>query len=230
MIAAGIKVSWALTEDGRVFAWGKNVGGAPGRHSFVPMFLFARPKTSEDPYTELFGSYSTAFLRTTCNQLYSWGENNLGECGIDSRSHIIYQPRLVNFDYKDESIKSVVMYQEKPKDHIYAILSENNQVYAWGNGRRSPELVDLRTRKKVASLLSVGSDIVIFFEDMTATLFSQLRPYEEPRYFPIEDLAQQLSQYCECSKSYKLVIKTNDDEDRLALRSTTNCPRQERFR
>ena len=79
-IAAGYDVNVALTRNGNVWTWGKDV---------LPR------KVEIAPAADISLKFSHVLCLTKNNRLYAWGDNQKGECGQDNQSNSIEQPTLV---------------------------------------------------------------------------------------------------------------------------------------
>lgn len=150
-VAAGKNHAFALDNKGDLWAWGKNYYGELGHgnreNSIVPqkVKLFRTVKKNGVETQEVVkvkkivagDSFSLAI--STAGELYAWGNNNTGQCGIGDpsiKSLTIptkiktYQPTIGT-----NVLLPKVLYIAAGQDHGLAVLA-TGEVVAWGNNKK----------------------------------------------------------------------------------------------
>ncbi|MDR0520073.1 MAG: InlB B-repeat-containing protein, partial [Clostridiales Family XIII bacterium] len=129
-MASGYGLCLALTENGKLYAWGKNNSGQLGKGT-IDDNLHCVPEPI-DP--SLFGgekiaaisaAYYNGFALTESGRLYSWGDNDWGQIG-DGTNHT-KNPTPTAISVGGEKVKSI----SSGMSHCLA-LTESGKVYAWG--------------------------------------------------------------------------------------------------
>ena len=124
-VAAGGKFSLALDADGQLWGWGHNE------------FNTLSPTTAQDQYTPVkidTGDIDIAYvdacgasvvLLDTEGTLWTWGNNDMQQCGYDTRGKVSPTPRAV-------PLPLPVTYVAAYSSQTYAILSDGS-LWSWGN-------------------------------------------------------------------------------------------------
>ena len=134
--SGGYFVKMALSDDGRVFAWGDNRYGTVG----LPSPLTGGPAKSGPnevtnagalvgkTVTDIFASQATAFALTSEKSLVCWGYSGEGQLGFD-----IYPPPLVPtaFPHLGGTVEKVM----GGGGTLFA-LDTSGRLWAWGIGHR----------------------------------------------------------------------------------------------
>ncbi|PHZ16239.1 uncharacterized protein RHIMIDRAFT_310820 [Rhizopus microsporus ATCC 52813] len=166
-IAAGANHSLALTNRGRVYAWGYGAQGQLARR-ISPRFEknWLRHDSIGLKKVKLIGAGSYHSLAvTTDNKLYAWGLNNYKQCCDDERQ-FIFKPILVPLSENFGEIVSV-----QGGEHHTLILTKSGEVYAYGRG----DAYQLGLQQDVLESLKVtSSDSAFRFYVPTPTLVSSL--------------------------------------------------------
>lgn len=158
-LAAGDISSYALTSDGRVFAWGSNNNGQLGsgladtdRHSTPTLVAGA---LSGQDVVQVSASGSTVLARTASGTVYAWGSNSSGQMGLgDSSSH--FSPTLIS-SLSGKSVTDVEAYS-----YASAFVA-GGQVYTsgWGgNGRLGTGATSDRLSPTLISGALSGKNVV----------------------------------------------------------------------
>ena len=152
-VACGHVHTLALTDDGRVFAWGNNKTGCVGvsdRGTCAPQEIESlRGKKIIDISA---GMESSAALSAE-HEVYTWGADNYGQLGLGQGARYISQP-----------IVQIACGQY----HMLA-LSAAGEVYAWGQGLQGqtanekkvdtniPHVIDALKESRVKMIAAGGS-------------------------------------------------------------------------
>lgn len=127
-VEAGYEFSFALTESGRVFAWGSNDRGQLGDGGYT-----VRYKPEE--ITENFGDEKVirlscggfhSFAMTESGQIFSWGYNAYGSLGNGDKLNKNL-PQNITENFNDERVVDIV----SGYTHSFAI-TETGRIFAWG--------------------------------------------------------------------------------------------------
>ncbi|BDR53951.1 hypothetical protein KIMH_00620 [Bombiscardovia apis] len=158
-VAAGIRHSLVLSQDGKVYATGVNYYGEVANNTNVNTYYTAIPVSLPAGKTFVHiaaGEYFSLALSSD-GQLYSWGYNNNGRLGDgDITEHA--DPRPV-------SLPPGVSFTQIAAQHDYAAaIGDDNNVYTWGSNvkgqlgtgdttpRRKPTKITLPGSAKAASV------------------------------------------------------------------------------
>ena len=89
-VACGHFNSAALTSNGELFVWGRGLHGTEDE-------IVTRPRQIQLPHSVVDMSlrYKHMLALTATNQVYAWGYNKYGHCGVDSTQEWIDRPKLV---------------------------------------------------------------------------------------------------------------------------------------
>ncbi|MGH1342779.1 MAG: hypothetical protein ACRBN8_14555 [Nannocystales bacterium] len=132
-VAAGSDVSYALTAEGRVYAWGENdrgqlgLGNADGDAHPVPTLI-----SNMTDVVHVAAANTTAFALLANGTLLAWGRNHAGQAGVDDESGVdVLSPSpVVTVD--GESLADVV--SVSGDGFVGLALTADGHVYAWGLG------------------------------------------------------------------------------------------------
>ncbi|WP_405676313.1 sialidase [Streptomyces sp. NBC_01511] len=126
-VSAGCDFSLALTEDGKVYAWGRGVYGALGNGTRATV---STPREVEglENVTDIDAGCHHALALTADKTVKSWGQNASGQLG-DSSTRSAVVP--VDVDWITD-----VTDIEAGANHNYAITDEG-QVWGWGNNQHN---------------------------------------------------------------------------------------------
>ena len=127
-VACGHVHTLALTEDGRVFAWGNNKTGCVGvsdRGTCQPQEVESlRGKKIIDISA---GMESSAALSSD-HEVYTWGADNYGQLGLGQGARYISAPTRIRM------LRNVPIVQIACGQYHMLALSASGEVYAWGQG------------------------------------------------------------------------------------------------
>lgn len=125
-IACGDWHGCALTEDGRIFAWGSNRRHQCGSKS-PSTVVYPTPIDVPTIFSKIVcGKVHNVALEKTTGRVYTWGAS-VG-CGHSSRKTVIAPPRLV------EALQRVVIVNVAAGDAHSLALTGGGRVFTWGRG------------------------------------------------------------------------------------------------
>ena len=147
-IAAGEKISYALAADGTVYAWGFNGSSQLGdgtstlRSSPVRVLKGAYGGTtylgdvSTNPITSIMAMQAGCMALTYNGQLYTWGDNTVGQLGDNSTTNRSTPVRVLKgacpgVTYLGDSVAHKVVSMAAGGTQALA-LTASGRVYAWG--------------------------------------------------------------------------------------------------
>jgi uncharacterized repeat protein (TIGR02543 family) len=131
-VIAGQLHSFAVTTNGRVYAWGNGSAGQLGNgstsNSLTPSLVNFTGLLSGETIQQVSGGAYHSISVTTSGRVYAWGRNVNGELG-DGSTTIRFSPTLINFSglLSGETIQTVIA----GSYHSLA-LTTNNRIYTWG--------------------------------------------------------------------------------------------------
>lgn len=125
------KSTFALTDDGSVYAWGDNTNGLLGLGVSDAIVNTPQKITSINGFIEdlvVNKLKFSVFALTADNSLYAWGDNQYGQLGIENNNGIINTPIKVN---------GINGYIQQIYTGVYSTyaLTDDNSVYAWGQNQ-----------------------------------------------------------------------------------------------
>ncbi|MGL4987384.1 MAG: leucine-rich repeat protein, partial [Treponemataceae bacterium] len=133
-ISAGRNHSLALTEDGKIYAWGSNgnkqIGLDTSDNVLVPTLITktSNPSVSLPRIKTVVAAYKHSFAITTDGQLYAWGNTDKGVLGNGQTSGYLHTPTLIPLNLNGEKIMSIAT------GYMHTIaLTEGGNVYTWGD-------------------------------------------------------------------------------------------------
>ena len=146
-IAGGVYHSVALTEDGSVYAWGKNTYGMLGNNSTIISYTPVKVlKGDYDGSTYLGDDSSNKIVDIAAGThytlaldesglLYAWGYNYHGYLGNNSTTQSLLPVKTLKGEYD-----GTIYLGDDPNNKIISIsasghvmaLSENSELYTWG--------------------------------------------------------------------------------------------------
>jgi ELWxxDGT repeat protein len=134
-VAAGEDFSLALTDEGRVYAWGANQLGQLGNgttiDSPVPVEVDASGALNGKIITQIAAGYGHAHALASDGTVFSWGENSFGQLGIGSVVTPVPVPTVVvgTGALVGTSVNAIAA------GHYHSLaLGDDGHVYAWGSG------------------------------------------------------------------------------------------------
>jgi alpha-tubulin suppressor-like RCC1 family protein len=148
---AGGESSLALTNDGKLFAWGQNSEGQVGignvNYLTTPTSPYMNGSLAGKIIVDVaMGDYHT--LALTSDGLYSWGDNNNGQLGIGSGSSQVSLPSAVVISGKNISAIS------SGANTVLALTSDNT-LYSWGNNNYGQLGVGTTTNSNIPIAVNV---------------------------------------------------------------------------
>lgn len=98
-IACAAYNSYALAEDGTLYAWGYGKYGMNGRGSHrdkpFPQAISRLGFWPTEMITQVFPGFQHVLVRTSAGRLLCWGDNTRGACGIASQKKLLHKPQEV---------------------------------------------------------------------------------------------------------------------------------------
>jgi uncharacterized repeat protein (TIGR02543 family) len=133
-VAAGNNYSLAITDTGRVFSWGDNAFEKLGNNSttrqHIPNEITERFELeTEDQIVYIDGSSSHSMALSTTGRVFTWGRNEYGQLGDDSKSdrHV---PTEITEQFPLIGDDQVILINSSGAHTI--ALTENGRVFAFG--------------------------------------------------------------------------------------------------
>ncbi|EFC43504.1 predicted protein, partial [Naegleria gruberi] len=134
-IAAGAFTFYAIKENGKLYAWGRNHRGQLGDKTTVtkvrPVDVYMDGALANQYIVKVCGGLSHTAVLTSNNSLYSFGDNTYGQLGIGSASSAEYKMEAVAVNLP-ESFAGEIVVDLKCGDDFTTVLTESGKVFAWG--------------------------------------------------------------------------------------------------
>ncbi|MDR0596872.1 MAG: Ig-like domain-containing protein [Clostridiales Family XIII bacterium] len=136
-IAAGDDTSFALTSNGKVYAWGSNRNGLlgvglpcqAGEMSNVPVQVVA---LNSQTVTGISANGNHCLARTGGGALYAWGANDYGKLGVAISGSDFGFGDKRNTPVAVDSLSGTRITKVATSDDASLALDENGNVYEWG--------------------------------------------------------------------------------------------------
>jgi alpha-tubulin suppressor-like RCC1 family protein len=127
-VAADFNSSYALGNNGSIYAWGRNSEGQLGNGSTAHTNIPVRVATPVEltSWNKIVAGGGQGFALATDGTLYAWGENFWGECGLGVRGPQLL-PRTVPFPEGSPGWADI----SGGRGHTLA-LSADCRIYQWG--------------------------------------------------------------------------------------------------
>ena len=132
-IAVGSYESYALTSEGKVYAWGENWGGALGdgttTNSNTPVAVDTSGALAGKIVTQIAATQYSVIVLTSEGTLFGWGGNYNGELATGTTGGGPHNPRAVG---ASGALSGKIVTQiGAGLFHVFAITS-SGELYAWG--------------------------------------------------------------------------------------------------
>ena len=112
---------------GIVLAWGNNRHNETSHNNYEKMYLPRLCfKIKEDEIVSVKSGWEFNLALTKNKSVFSWGNNEAGQCGLNSTLPIIFSPTKIDI----KNIKMITCGNE----HSMA-LNDDNEIYSWGHGK-----------------------------------------------------------------------------------------------
>ena len=169
-VACGHVHTLALTDDGRVFAWGNNKTGCVGvsdRGTCAPQEI--ESLRGKQIISISAGMESSAALSAS-GEVYTWGADNYGQLGLGQGARYINHPTRIR------TLRNVPIVQIACGQYHMLALSAAGEVYAWGQGLQGqtanekkvdtniPHVVDSLKDSRVKMIAAGGSHSAVVDE------------------------------------------------------------------
>mmetsp|Transcript_27280 Transcript_27280/g.37625 ORF Transcript_27280/g.37625 Transcript_27280/m.37625 type:complete len:828 (+) Transcript_27280:153-2636(+) len=187
-VAAGGHHNLLLTENGEIYAWGKNGQGQLGLQQEditkeawsvaeqVPVF-------SDTRVVQVAAGYQHSLAVNSGGLVHAWGENNLGQLGImvggiGSQRQPLAVGGPVGPDSKPVHAPHLVMpsvkFQHVAAGRLHSLgVTENGKVYVWGgNNAAQLGLGDLAARPTPQAIVRLAPKKVLFVATGSASSFA----------------------------------------------------------
>ena len=182
-IAAGVNHSLILTEDGEVYAFGRNDKGQLGlgdrNDRNVPTKLNSSNYDNKKIIQVSIGAAHSLIL-TEDGKIYSFGDNSTGQLGLGNVLGKIVPTKIDSSHYGNKKIVQVIA----GGAHSF-ILTEDGEVYAFGNNgfgrlglgdsniRKVPTKIDSSHygNKKIVQVIAGGAHSFVITEDNDIYVF-----------------------------------------------------------
>ncbi|MFA7561662.1 MAG: InlB B-repeat-containing protein [Candidatus Izemoplasmatales bacterium] len=127
-LSMGMHHALALTDDNKIFSWGRNDYGQLGNNSTtnknIPLNITEIFNLDDDRIREIHSGYHHNLVMTENGKIYVWGQNLEGQLGIGSN---VNQLTPIVFSVTEGEINSVLIGYEQS-----AFILTNHHLFTWG--------------------------------------------------------------------------------------------------
>ena len=159
-IASGYNFTLVLRKDGSVWAAGYNVYGQLGNNSTTNSNVFVKVKNENGTaYLEnikaVYAGDQTSYAVSNEGDLYAWGRNNVGQCGLGTTSSIQYLPykSLGNVEKVASGTESTIVLTKDKK--VYGVGLNTSGQLGVGSIANQTTWVEMKDSDNVAVLQNV---------------------------------------------------------------------------
>ncbi|XP_017279852.1 probable E3 ubiquitin-protein ligase HERC4 [Kryptolebias marmoratus] len=169
-VSCGESHTLALNDKGQLFSWGLGADGQLGLNNFEECVRVPRniKSLSDVQITQIACGYWHSLALSKGGQIFSWGQNRLGQLGLGFIGQSISSPQMI------QSLKGIPFAQISAGGAHSFALTLSGAVFGWGcNKFGQLGLNDTNDRPYPALLKSLRSHRVIYVscgEDHTAAL------------------------------------------------------------
>ncbi len=136
-VAAGSDVSFALTSEGQVYAWGENDHGQLGTGSADDdAHSTPTPVVAVDGVVQVAAANTTAFALLANGTVVAWGRNHAGQVGsADESGDDVFAPSTVQVQRSPGVFEPLADVENVAGDGFVGMaLTTGGEVYTWGFG------------------------------------------------------------------------------------------------
>jgi len=118
-VVTGYKHNFAMAETGEWYCWGSNRYGQLGLGEYVGSAISAPTPVTffKDKKIKIFAGAYHSMALTEEGLLYSWGYNNFGQLGFQTKTPFISLPREISF-FRDYTVVNIFT----TSDHCIALV------------------------------------------------------------------------------------------------------------
>jgi len=132
-ISAGMDFSAAVSEDGRIYTWGKGSGnqlghGTQDNVAIPKMIVYSHVKPVK--FVQVSTGCSFAVALTDQGTLWSWGNGESGRLGHGNEEGLLYPKLIENKDIQNVKFKRIYT-----GGFSCLALTDSAEIYSWGWGR-----------------------------------------------------------------------------------------------
>jgi len=126
-----------LFENGDLLSFGDNYYGQCGFSNNEEYILTPRKidfVNEKNKIKDIFCSMDTSYILLENNELYSFGRNKCGECGIDSEERLYYIPEKIKIP--EHNIKNINFFTSSKSGYCFLLINKNI-LYGFGHNFRN---------------------------------------------------------------------------------------------
>ncbi|XP_075236817.1 RCC1 and BTB domain-containing protein 1-like isoform X2 [Lycorma delicatula] len=183
-IACTNSASFAVSHNGKVYAWGNRENGQLGLpHDTNISQPFKIPGFDNAIIVKVACGFSHVLALSDSGNIIAWGSNNYGQIGIGSKSNVYLSPVRTATE-----IERVVDIAATPDCHISAALTLTGSVYMWGQYRghsvTTPMLTPFKLMSDIFASFAkpavMNSLLPIWTEDSLSVIASLKHAFNDP--------------------------------------------------
>mmetsp|Transcript_6720 Transcript_6720/g.9761 ORF Transcript_6720/g.9761 Transcript_6720/m.9761 type:complete len:345 (+) Transcript_6720:269-1303(+) len=123
-----------LTKNGNIYSWGMNAAGQCGlEHQNItvekPTKINIQLEYEDEKVTHIYIGKAHSVAQTNKHNLYGWGWNEDGQCGVGSFMEYITRPKRIKIRREEDDIK---IKQISVGGYHNLMLTEKGTLYTWG--------------------------------------------------------------------------------------------------
>lgn len=116
---------YALTDDNSLYVWGNNEHGQLGIGDIISTYIPVKVSGINGTIKDIYTYYSSVYAVTEDGALYSWGDNGLGQLGVNNTVEYVKTPTKLS------GINGAVN-KVYTGDSVY-VITNDNAVYSFGS-------------------------------------------------------------------------------------------------
>jgi alpha-tubulin suppressor-like RCC1 family protein len=132
-VSVGNSYVLALTNKGKLFAWGENSQGQLGlghqSNIVLPTRIFFPSLSSGEIITKILATASSSYALTSLGNIYAWGDNEYGQIGDGSYANASV-PKKITISILESNEKPILL--EGYGARVW-IVTSSNRLFGWGS-------------------------------------------------------------------------------------------------
>jgi len=128
-IACGSDHTLAISNNGELFAWGRNQYGQLGDNTYIDKFYPVKIKIENNVIESIRAGKTHSMALANNSNLFMWGSNGFGQLGFKTSNSSVKSPSLLNIsDYEQtKKIKFIEI-----GDDCSCLITFKFELYCWG--------------------------------------------------------------------------------------------------
>lgn len=147
-IDAAENAGFALSESGNVYVWGANDRGILANGETDENLINETPVKIEElsGITEISASTMTAFALDKDGRLYAWGDNSVGQTGLDSAETAIASPTEITKFYETDGTETEIEISSVlAGGRTNFVLAKDGRIFSFGESGKGQAAFNLQS-------------------------------------------------------------------------------------